>query len=252
LPAVRTNAEPKCSGQGICAECKSTLGLNEYMLTQKQSLSNRQNSVEIDPRNSWPAHPILGPHRDASEKVSRVNRTDAELIEAHRRGDATAVQVLVARHLARVRSLLFQLVLDRDEADELTQEVFVSVLRNLDGFRSDAAFGTWLHRIAVNAARQAARRARVRRSQIARAARDFNGETSVPERELIRNEQRDGVQQALGKLSLPLRSAVVLTVMQGLSAGEAAEIEGCPVGTIYWRVHEARRLLRDELKGLIE
>lgn len=181
-----------------------------------------------------------------------MNRTDAELIEAHRRGEASAVEVLVARHLARVRSLLFQLVLDRDEADELTQEVFVSVLRNLDGFRGEAAFATWLHRIAVNAARQAARRKRSRRSEATRGARDSNGEASAPEAELIRSEQRDGVQRALAKLSLPLRSAVVLTVMQGLSASEAAEIEGCPVGTMYWRVHEARRLLRDELKGLIE
>ncbi|MBC8114999.1 MAG: sigma-70 family RNA polymerase sigma factor, partial [Candidatus Saccharimonas sp.] len=181
-----------------------------------------------------------------------LNRTDAELIEAHRRGEASAVEVLVARHLARVRSLLFQLVLNRDEADELTQEVFVSVLRNLDGFRGEASFTTWLHRIAVNTARQAVRRANSRRSASARTARDSNGEAAVPEAELIRNEQRDRVQRALATLSLPLRSAVVLTVMQGLSAGEAAEIEGCPLGTMYWRVHEARRLLRDELKGLIE
>ena len=190
--------------------------------------------------------------REVSEKVSPLNRTDAELIEAHRRGDGSAAGVLVARHLARVRSLLFQLVLDRDEADELTQEVFVNVLRNLDGFRGEAAFATWLHRIAVNTARQAARRTRNRPLEQNGAVRDASGEVLAPEGELIRNEQRDRVQRALDKLSPPLRSAVVLTVMQGLSAGEAAEIEGCPVGTMYWRVHEARRLLRDELKGLIE
>ncbi len=181
-----------------------------------------------------------------------MNRTDAELIEAHRRGDGSAAGVLVARHLGQVRSLLLQLVLDRDDADELTQEVFVSVLRNLDGFRGEAAFATWLHRIAVNAARQAVRRTRSRRSESDRAVRDSNGDSAAPEVELIRSEQRDRVRQALEKLSLPLRSAVVLTVMQGLSAGEAAEIEGCPIGTMYWRVHEARRLLREELKGLIE
>ena len=190
--------------------------------------------------------------RPASEKVSPLNRTDAELIEAHRRGEASAVEVLVTRHLARVRNLLFQLVLDREEADELTQEVFVSVLRNLDGFRGESAFTTWLHRIAVNTARQAARRTKSKRNEVTRSARASHGEASAPEAELIRSEQRDGVQQALAKLSLPLRSAVVLTVMQGLSAGEAAEIEGCPIGTMYWRIHEARRLLRDELKGWIE
>ncbi len=185
-------------------------------------------------------------------KARLLNRTDAELIEAHRRGETSAVDVLVARHLVRVRSLLFQLVLDRDTADELTQEVFVSVLRNLHSYRGEAAFSTWLHRIAINAARQATRRARIRRSETAHVPRDINGSVSAPVAELIRNEQRHGVQRALAKLSMPLRSAIVLTVMQGLSAGEAAEIEGCPVGTMYWRVHEARRLLREELKGLIE
>ena len=153
---------------------------------------------------------------------------------------------------------MFQLVLDRDEADELTQEVFVSVLKNLDGFRGDAAFSTWLHRIAVNTARQAARRSRsrpvVRNQAVVEigAIRDSNGDASAPEADLIRSEQRDSVQRAMKKLSLPLRTAVVLTVMQGMSAIEAASIEGCPVGTMYWRIHEARRLLRDDLKGLIE
>lgn len=180
-----------------------------------------------------------------------MNRTDEELIEAHWRGEDAAVEVLVARHLGRIRSLLFQLVLDRDEADELTQDVFVSVARNLDRFRGEAAFGTWLHQIAVNTARQAARRTRTRRKELYVQARS-SATSATPDVDLIRSEQCDGVQRALAKLSLPLRSAVVLTVMQGLSAVEAAEIEGCPVGTMYWRVHEARRLLRDELKGLIE
>lgn len=166
------------------------------------------------------------------------------------------MEVLVQRHLGRVRGLLFQLVLDRDAADELAQDVFVSVLKNLDRFRGDAAFGTWLHRIAVNAARQAARRVRSRsvlkQSAVEIGAVQETSDATGPETNLIRIEQRDCVHAALGRLSLPLRTAVVLTVMQGMSAIEAAEIESCSVGTMYWRIHEARRLLRDDLKGLIE
>lgn len=181
-----------------------------------------------------------------------MDLTDAELIAAHQRGDASAVESLIARHLGRIRSLLFQLVLDRDDADELTQDVFVGALRNLDGFRGEAAFGTWLHQIAVNMARQSSRRRKSDLNRLLSQGGDSTDKTPAPEDGLIQREESDRVQRALARLSLPLRSAVVLTVMQGLSAVEAAEIEGCPVGTMYWRVHEARRLLRDELKGLVE
>lgn len=64
------------------------------------------------------------------------------------------------RHVERIRNLIFQLVLRQDEAEELTQEVFVKVLRNLNGFRGESAVATWLHRIAVNVVREAQRRER--------------------------------------------------------------------------------------------
>ena len=182
-----------------------------------------------------------------------MNRTDAELIEAHRRGDASAVEALVERHVARVRNLLFQLVLRRDEAEELTQEVFVNVLKNLSGFRSESAFTTWLHRIAVNVVRESQRRGLRRRTEeIAATHGETASSLSPPEAELIRREQDERVRLALERLTPPLRSAIVLTVMQGLSAVEAAEIEGCPVGTMYWRVSEARRKLREDLQEFLE
>ena len=180
-----------------------------------------------------------------------MNRTDIELIEAHRRGETSAAGILVARHLVQVKGLLFQLVMDHDQAEELTQEVFCRVLTKLEQFRGTAAFSTWLYRIAVNAARQAARREGVRRKERSRHSANIDGIDTPPEAELIRKEEYERVHHALAQLSLPLRAAVVLTTIQGLSAGEAASIEGCPIGTMYWRIHEARRLLRSELKGLI-
>ena len=148
--------------------------------------------------------------------------------------------------------MLFQLVLNREKADEVTQDVFVNVLRGLHRFREEAEFTTWLHRIALNAAKEAARHESFRRRQDVHDVPVGDSQLPAPESLLMQQEQRETIHRALSRLSLALRTAVVLTVMQGHSAIAAAELEGCPLGTMYWRIHEARRLLRDELRGLIE
>ena len=182
-----------------------------------------------------------------------LESTDEELIESHQRGDDAARALLVQRHLARVRNFLFQLVLNHDAADELTQEVFVNVLRGLNGFRGEAAFSTWLHRVALNAAYKFLKRARRYQEFIDNDLKQKEAAISAkPEARLMETEQQVRITQALGTLSPQLRAAIVLTAMQGMSAIEAAELEECPVGTIYWRIHEARRLLQTELKGWIE
>lgn len=192
------------------------------------------------------------PDPETPSKVSSLDRTDSELIEAYRRGDVSAVETLVRRYLTRIRGLLYQLVIDRDDADDLTQEVFIHAIRNLHQFRGDGAFTTWLYRIAVNTARQSARRVRSRPGEMLLVEAEACSPGLAPDGLIVRDEKRDQVHQALAKLAPPLRSAVVLTVMQGLSAREASEIESCPLGTMYWRIHEARRLLRIELKGIME
>ena len=184
-----------------------------------------------------------------------MEQTDDDLIRAYLSGHGSAADQLVRRHLPRVRSLLFQLVLNHDWADELTQEVFVNVLHGLRGFRGESSFETWLHRVTLNAASRASQRERRRHhrplSEFGPKAEEATA-ADRPDARLLERERQDRVTVALGTLSPQLRAAIVLTVMQGLSAVEAAELEGCPVGTMYWRIHEARRRLRTELKDWIE
>lgn len=176
--------------------------------------------------------------------------SDLELIQVIRTGDKIAADELVRRHLGRVRNLVFQLVLDHDAADDLTQDVFARMLQGLDSFRGHSTFPTWLHRIALNAAYSFLRQ--VDRRKTSTLTVDSTVVVAGPDWRLIESEQRDKVTAALGRLTPQFRAAIVLTVMQGLSAGEAAEIEGCSIGTMYWRVHEARARLRDELKELVQ
>ncbi|MBS0205600.1 MAG: sigma-70 family RNA polymerase sigma factor [Planctomycetes bacterium] len=173
------------------------------------------------------------------------------MIQSIRNGNGTAADELVRRHLARVRNLVFQLVLNHDAADDVTQDVFARALRGLPTFRGQSLFVTWLHRIAVNVSyahlRQSGRR---RADPLPEESMDVA--STSPESAVIVAEEKDRVALALEQLPPQLRTAIVLTVMQGMSAIDAAEIEECPVGTMYWRIHEARRRLRHELKDWME
>lgn len=178
-----------------------------------------------------------------------MERTDLELIQAYRAGDAIAADDLVRRHLARVRNLVFQLVLNHDVADDLTQEVFTRAFRGLDSFRGQAAITTWLHRIAVNVAYRFLQTNRRYSSDVPDS---IDRKQVSPHANVIAVERKDRIAVALGRLSPQLRTAIVLTAMQGLTAVQAAEIEECSLGTMYWRIHEARRKLRDDLKDWFE
>ena len=186
-----------------------------------------------------------------ARKSDPLERTDSELIQAIRNGDGPAADELVRRHLARVRNLVFQLVLNHDAADDVTQDVFARVLRGLPSFRGQSLFVTWLHRIAVNVS-YAFLRQSGRRQSVPLPEESIDGAVSSPDSSLIEVEQKNRITVALAQLTPQLRTAIVLTVMQGMSAIEAAEIEECPVGTMYWRIHEARRRLRHELKDWME
>ena len=164
-------------------------------------------------------------------------------------GDRAALEELVGRHLAQVRRTVAQMVLDEAAADDVTQDVFLRAIRGLAGFDGRARFSTWLLRIAMNTAVTHLQRAsRTRTTQQEIGWDDVPGAAAPPDEQLLTRERADDVQRAVGQLSPPLRAALVLTALQGVSPAEAAAIEGCSVSTMYWRIHEARKQLRKRLK----
>lgn len=171
-----------------------------------------------------------------------VNGTDQELVERFRSGgDEDAFAALVARHVAMVRHMIRRVVLDPAAADDLTQETFVRACRKLDDFRGRGAFRGWLKRIAVNVAVDHARK-----RKHAPAPADFETAAPVsdgPQATLARVELRAEIDRAMASLPAEMRAAVVLVCIEGATAVEAASVLGCPIGTVYWRVHEGRRRL---------
>ena len=173
---------------------------------------------------------------------------DEELIYRYRStGCKGSLDELVSLHVAKVRAIVFPMVLDDAAADDLTQDVLLRVFRSLSSFDGRSQFTTWLYRIAMNVAysylRRSGRSPVVFRAEVP--------ETSVaqssPEQTAVQNEMEQDIEMALAALSPKLRAAIVLTCLNGKSASEAADIERCSTATMYGRVHEARKQLEQRL-----
>jgi RNA polymerase sigma-70 factor (ECF subfamily) len=178
---------------------------------------------------------------------------DEELLAAHLRGDSDAFAQLVSRHERRVYGICLRMLGNREDAQDAAQEAFLSALRRASSFRQEAAFSTWLYRIAVNAATdQARRRGRVRTTPL---------EPEDPGGQVVASGPGDPgdtvatavtVQAALTKVPEEFRAAVVLCDLLRLPYAEAAAALGVPVGTVKSRVYRGRLALAAELRGAPE
>lgn len=176
-------------------------------------------------------------------------RSDEELIAAYHRGEEGVLTVLVERHLGAVGAYCQQLTLNRDKAQDITQETFVKAIRSLATFRGVASFRTWLLQIATNVVRDSWSRGRKEVPYTDDGELAHRGES--PEQVAIEAELDQAIQMGLSELPLPLRTAFVLTTLQGLTSQQVADLEGCTISTIYWRVHEARKLMKRRLQSWI-
>ena len=177
--------------------------------------------------------------------------TDEELVERFQStGDMEFVDELLRRYVRKVYGMVDAMVANRADAEDLTQEVLVSAGRGLSAFRGDARFSTWIYRITMNTTRSFLRKQSRRPPVVDEPAEDpIDPRIDTPDRNVIADETDAAIGDALATLSPSLRAAIVLTVVQGLNASEAARIEGCSRATIYWRIHQARKLLRERLEG---
>jgi len=143
-------------------------------------------------------------------------------------------------------------VLNHSDADDLTQEVFLRVTKSLAQFKGDSKFSTWLYRVTVNTStRFLERRGKLPAEIDSRAPEPLERETQGPECRMLSGETAQAVADALATLTPALRAAMVLVVLDGVSVDEAAEVEGCTASTIYWRIHEGRKILRQRLAGYL-
>lgn len=163
-------------------------------------------------------------------------------------GEVRHMDELVRRHIGKVRAIVFPMVLNDADADDITQETFLNVVRSIGSFRGQSEVRTWLHRIAINAAYSFLRKKKRRQEDKTEDVPDRMDPSAGPDRRAMGVELGVQIGKAMGALSAHLRAAITLTAIHGMSVKEAARMEGCLPATMYWRVFEARRILGKKLE----
>ena len=185
-----------------------------------------------------------------------VDGREAALVQRCANGDEAACADLVAEHQRMVVQLAINLLGDRDEALDLSQEVFLRVFRTIHGFRGQSSLRTWIYRIAVNQARNRhrfwSRRHRADQvsldEHVAAHGEFLSGGESTPDQVLAQKELAGRLQHALDSLPFDQRTAIVLREIDGLSYEEIAFSLGIAIGTVKSRLTRARHALRLELR----
>jgi RNA polymerase sigma-70 factor (ECF subfamily) len=169
---------------------------------------------------------------------------DRDLVGKSRRGDVDAYNLLVSRWEKRVFNYILRLVRNREDAFDISQEVFLKAYQNLGKLDDASRFAPWLFRIAHNESFSLLRKNRPDGDELVEPA------ASPPGPRMFPVETSIAVASALERLSAEQREAVVLKVYEGFKFDEMAEILGCPVSTIKSRVYTALDLLKETLAPL--
>lgn len=163
-------------------------------------------------------------------------------------GDTEAYAALVKEHQKMVHAMAFRMTGSLADAEDLTQETFLRAFRQLDSFRRESKFSTWLCQIAVNLSLNWRVRENRRGDVHSKWAENAICENDSPGD--FPDELSCRVQNALNKLPVKQRAAIVLTVYENHNHAEAAKILNCTEATISWRVFAARQKLKRLLKGI--
>jgi RNA polymerase sigma-70 factor (ECF subfamily) len=184
---------------------------------------------------------------------------ERSLLRRLRDRDERAFRELVEAHRDRVYNITFRMLGNRAEAEDVAQEVFIAVFKNIEDFREQSKFSTWLYRIAVNHCKNRikylARRHDRDRDELDETTQGtgVNGSISgpvpsAPDRALEGAQMEKLLQDAIAALEDDQRIVVVLRDVEDLSIEEICEITGLPDGTVKSRLHRARLVLRKRLQ----
>jgi RNA polymerase sigma-70 factor (ECF subfamily) len=181
---------------------------------------------------------------------------DKALVDLARRRDEAAIRALTRRYNRRLFRLARSVLRNDAEAEDVVQETWVRAFTALDGFRGEAAFSTWLTRIALNEALGRRRRQRPMLDwescgDTATEAEIINFPVSAmvsdPERTMARSEIRDVLERSIDELPDAFRAVFVARIVEGMTVEEAADLFGLKPETVKTRLHRARSLLREAL-----
>jgi RNA polymerase sigma-70 factor (ECF subfamily) len=195
-----------------------------------------------------------------------MDRTsDRQLIARLQAKDESAVQELAERYSSRIYQLALRHMKNREDAEEVTQDVLMKVYRKVNAFRGDAALSSWIYRITFNTAMSRLRNTRLARQadqereralaaaaageERPRAPRQTPDWSRMPDEELLRAQLREAVAQAIRELPEIYRAPVVLRDIEGLTTEEASTRLRLKDQTLKSRLHRGRLMLRERLRA---
>lgn len=196
----------------------------------------------------WPLEALLTvPLSDYSPQMVSLNKPgltdEADWIARAQRSDAKAFEALYRLHVDRVYSLCLRMTGNVSEAEDCTQEAFIQAWNKLELFRGDSAFGTWLHRIAVNSVLGRMRKSKREQDRIQVAAETILSPLSAADT----GELQD-LTDAIDRLPAGARHVFVLHAVYGYSHEETGNMLDIAAGTSKAQLHRARRLLAQQLQ----
>ena len=191
-----------------------------------------------------------------------MSELERSLLRRLRDRDERAFRELLESHRDRVFNITFRMLGNRHEAEDVAQEVFISVFKTIDSFREESKFSTWLYRVTVNHCKNRikylARRFDKQKDELDDQASGTNGTPigaplpSAPDQALAGAQMEKLLQEAIAALDEEQRTVVILRDVEDLSIEEICEITGLPDGTVKSRLHRARLVLRKRLAKHVE
>lgn len=188
--------------------------------------------------------------------------SEKDLLQESRKGNLAAFDELIRRHQSRVYATIYHMTFNREDADDLTQETFIKAYKALKSFKGDAAFYTWIYRIAVNKTINFLKQRRrkfnhlsLNKSDPADEGRGIGREfvsEHTPRRDIRLKELQEKLNEAMQKLSEVHRLVVTLHDIQGMPHDEIGKIMDCNTGTVRSRLFYARRQLQAYLSDYLK
>jgi RNA polymerase sigma factor (sigma-70 family) len=186
-----------------------------------------------------------------------LKEDDRELIARARRGDEGAFRALLGSYERAVYNICLRMVRDRLEAEDLAQEAFIKVFSMLERYDPAYAFSSWLFKITTNLCIDAIRKRRVEtvsmeepvKGQDSEYVRQYPSPVDNPERAMMKSERAKRLDEGIAGLPVHYRVIIILRHQQNLSYEEIADTLDIPLGTVKARIHRAREMLKNRLKG---
>ncbi|GIK21127.1 MAG: sigma-70 family RNA polymerase sigma factor [Ignavibacteriaceae bacterium] len=172
---------------------------------------------------------------------------DFSLIKNFIEGDESAFGELVKRHKEKVRNIIYLTLSNTDAIDDIAQEVFITVFKNLKSFRFESQFTTWLYRITINKCKDHLRKTKIRKIFLPlKDDEEYNVLGSINENTDVKQIVRNAIASLPDKLRLP----IMLKDLEGFSYQEIADTMNCEIGTIKSRIFRGRETLKNILKPI--